>query len=147
MTNMFIYTSKFLSIKSCLTWIAMAIGACISFTFTSYALFYVFTGTFVLDTVTGILASISRGEQLNSHRFRESIYKLLAYLSVLLIAAGLGCAFPALAWVSGAALGWVILTDAISVLENCEVVLGKKVPFLSRIKKVLEALKNDGTNT
>lgn len=132
------YTNRFTT--GWLAGIGALIGVVIDFIFGSQILFYIFSGLIVLDAVTGISASIVNGDPINSKRFQETVLKLLAYGSVMLVAACLGVVFPSLLWAHTAAIGWIIAGESLSVLENCEVVLGRKIPFLGRLRKVLYAL-------
>ena len=137
-----VYTSKF--ITGWLAWIGAAIGTIVGFVFGSQVLFYIFSGLILLDALTGISASLVKGEKVSSKRFQETIYKLLAYGSVLLVAACLSVVFPPLLWVHTAAIGWIIAGESVGVLENCEHILKRRIPFLSRLKKVLDVLKGNG---
>ena len=134
------YTSKF--ITGWLAWTGATLGAAIGFIFGSTVLFYIFFATLALDLVTGICAALIRGDKVNSHGLQGTTYKLIAYLSVLLVSAFLGVAFPALYWVTPAAIGWIILGEGVSVLENAEVILGRRIPFLAKLVKILDIIKN-----
>jgi phage-related holin len=138
------YTTHFVS--NWLATIGATMGVVIIFLFGSLLMFYIFIVLFILDAITGVCASLIKNETINSKRWKESVYKLLAYLSVILVTACLGLVFPTLTWLIGAALGWILLSEGISILENCETILGKKIPFLKKIKTVLDTLKSNNIN-
>lgn len=138
---MTVFTSHFTN--GWLATIGAFLGTAVLFLFGSSQMFYIFIGFFVLDAVTGVIAAIVKKKKVTSKRWRDSVYKLLAYLSVILVAASLGLVFSTMTWILGAALGWVILGEGVSILENSEVILGKRIPFLAKIKGMLDALKGN----
>ena len=138
------YTSKFLSIKSPLMWIGTGIGIAVGFIFGSPTLFYTLVGLMILDVFMGICASLVKGDNVTSGKLQETTYKALAYFSILLTCACIGVVFPPVGWLHTAAIGWIILGEGISVLENCEVVLGRRIPFLRVLKRKLEMLQGNG---
>ena len=81
------YTSKFQS-TGWLAPISVALGAAVGFVFGTPAMCAVFLGMIALDAVTGIIASLKRGEKFTSSKLRNMFYKWVAYLVVLLVA---GC--------------------------------------------------------
>lgn len=128
--------------------IGLTFGAIIGFIFGTETMCLIFVGALVLDFITGIMASVKRGEAIESSRVRDMFYKWAAYLFVLIVAAGLDICIASV-WIHTAALGWIILSEGVSILENCEQIIGKRIPFLGKLKKTLDALKggSNGTNS
>ncbi len=142
--NLSTYTSKFLT--GPLAIVGAVVGAALGFLFGSIALFYVFTGLLALDFATGVFASWKTGQPVNSKRMQGTTYKLIAYLSVICVAAFIGVTFPTLGWLTPAAIGWITLGESVSILENCERMLGRPIPFLIPIRRLLDAMKGYGPN-
>lgn len=140
--NLSLYTTK-MNATGWLVPIGLGLGAAVAFTFGSTTLGWVFAGMLALDFVTGVLASLKRGERIKSTKIRDMFYKWVCYLSILLVAALLEIS-TGLTWIHGAALGWVILSEGVSCLENAEQVLGKRIPFLGKLKKLLDAIRSNG---
>jgi len=141
MNRMFIlsaYTAKFQTTAS---WalISGCIGVAISFIFGSATMAWVFVGMIALDFITGIIKSIKLGIPITSTRMRDMFYKWIAYLSVLLCTAMIGT-FTGQIWLHAAAYGWTVGNEFISVCENCEVITGRRIPFLDRIKRIVKAM-------
>ena len=128
-----------------LAYIGVVFGIIISVVFQTNTLAIVFVVLLITDMITGIIASLSKGEKIQSRRIRDMWYKWVIYLAILITAAMLNLATGAI-WIHGAALGWIALSEGVSILENCETVLGKKIPFLKRIKKMLDALKGSNVS-
>lgn len=137
------YTTKF-QVPLYLIPISMVTGIIINFMFGNMFVSWAFFGLLMMDTITGIIASVKRGEALSSQRLRDMFFKWTAYGIVILIGAGLDI-LAGTTWIHTASLGWVIFSEAISILENCECILGKKIPFLGKIKRVFDAIKDTGT--
>lgn len=117
--------------------------ASISFCFGSMVLFYALTGIIILDGITGMLASKKRKQPICSDVFRwKTFVKLIAYFAILLVAATVDLAVENLqiidhSLVHALAIGWIVLVEGVSVIENSEVLLGHKFPPLRIIKRYL----------
>lgn len=147
MNNMFVisaYTAKF-NATGWLIPIGMIFGLVLGFVFGSPALAIIFVLVLVLDFATGVMKAIKQGEKVTSSRIRDMWFKWAAYLFVLLTSA---CVDRVIAsqLIHAAAFGFVILSEGVSILENCEALIGKKLPFLGKIRQALDALKNNGAN-
>ena len=133
------YTAKF-HVPTMLVPLIMALGVAITFIFGTEVLAYIFVGTLALDFITGIMKSRKLGIPITSSRMRDMFFKWMAYLVVLLIGAVL-TTYLGMIGLHGAALMWVIGSELVSILENCEVIIGHKIPFLGRIRAFLDAIK------
>lgn len=133
------YTAK-MNATGWLVPVGLILGAILDFVFGTKTMAGVFVGMLILDFITGIIASSKRGEKIESCKIRDMYYKWMIYLVILLVGALLDICTGTV-WLHGAAFGWVILSEGVSVLENCEGVLGKKLPFLGKVRKILDALK------
>lgn len=99
----------------------------------------------MLDTLTGLWAAWKNGDQITSARFANVLSKIVGYGSVLIVCAIVAREMPGLAAMQaasvGAALGLIIATESISVLENARKI-GVRLPFgleeaiLSRIGQI-----------
>jgi phage-related holin len=123
--------------------IAAGVSAVISFIFDSTVLLYALTAIVIIDAVTGMIASKKRKQPICSDVFRwKTFVKLLAYLAILLVAATVDLAVEIMgltdhSLIHALAIGWIVLVEGVSVLENTEVILGHKIPLLRRLKKML----------
>ena len=139
-----LFTSK-MNATGWLIPIGLTVGAAVAFLFGTATMAYIFVGLLTLDFITGVIASLKRGEQLTSKKVRDMWYKWITYLVILLVAACLDITTGQI-WIHGAALMWIILSEGVSILENCQCILGRQLPFLGRIKKILDALRGNGAN-
>ena len=129
---------------------AILLGA-ISFMFDGYIFFYMLMGAIILDVITGITASLKNGNKLESWRIGRSTFeKLIAYGAVLLVMAMIDyyvCALWGIVQPQTGlhilAIGWVLATESISILENSQVILNLKIPFLNKVRKVRTLLIDD----
>jgi len=136
------YTSK-MNATGWLAGIGIGIGTIIGFIFSTKALAAIFVGLLVLDFITGIMASKKRGENITSSRMRDMGYKWITYLVILLVGGCLDIVIGTV-WIHTAALGWIMVSEGVSILENCEEILGKKIPFLGRIRIIIDAMRGTG---
>lgn len=97
-----------------------------------------------VDFLTGIWAAVKNKVKIESHKMRKTAYKLLAYLSVILLAAlidgGVGFEFNLGSFVAGF-LGLIELTSIVEnfgkitghdAFERLRVLLGKKTDKLEK---------------
>jgi phage-related holin len=139
--NLFVlsaYTAKFNG-DIYMSLIGACLGIAVTFIFGSATLAWIFVGALALDFITGICKSLKCGVPITSIRIRDMFFKWMAYLSVLLVGATLSV-FTGQVWIHGAALGWVIMSEGISILENCEAIIGRKIPFLDRLRRMMKAV-------
>ena len=128
--------------------LAAGISAVISFIFGSAVMFYALTGIVIFDAITGMLASRKRKEPICSDVFRwKTFVKLIAYFGILLVAATVDLIVLEIGIITNSlihalALGWIVLVEGISVLENTEPLLGHKIPLLKRLKKMLTEVED-----
>ena len=137
------YTERFQT--GWLALIGAVLGNIAGFIWGTPALIYVFFGMLLLDFITGVCAALVKEEEVNSKGLHGTTFKLIAYLSILVVAACFGLPPLEMTWVKTAALGWIIFGEGVSVLENCEVILGRRIPFLTKLKKILDIVKNGKT--
>lgn len=117
-----------------LKWVLAAGGALVSYFLPNDALknLAVTAVTFVVcDTVTGVMAARSDGQAVSSARFGRLLTKLTGYsIAVILATMGLRV-IPGVAELapggSGAVLTMVVVTEAISIIENLDR-MGIKLP-------------------
>lgn len=89
------------------------------------------------DTITGILASIKRGESFSSKRFRDAISKYVVYGLAVLIAHVINKQFlpdfPCLKIISGL----IAYSELMSIDENIHDITGKSLfkYFITKLKK------------
>lgn len=120
----------------------------ISFMFDGYIFFYMLTGAIILDAITGITASLKNGDKLESRRIGRSTFeKLIGYGSVLLVMAAIDYYVCELWGITEPktglhilAIGWVLATESISILENCQNILNMKIPFLNKFRRARKSL-------
>lgn len=88
-----------------------------------------------VDFLTGILAAVKNKVKIESHKMRKTAYKLLAYLSVILLAAlidgGVGFEFNLGSFVAG----FVAVTEFVSVIENAGRITGHDA--FERLRQIL----------
>jgi phage-related holin len=150
-----------LGVDTACRWVLAALGGLAAFLFPSEAaiFFAVSAGTLIaLDTVTGLLATISEGNPITSPKSRRVFYKLFGYSTLVTVARFVGEGIPlsvpgatkemallgaayGVCWM----LGFIILTEAISVIENVRR-MGVNSPLVltRRLKRVLDDKYKDG---
>lgn len=107
----------------------------------------------VMDTLTGVFASMREGSMITSKGFRRVLFKVVGYSSVVLVASLSAHAVSmhwkdnealAVAVATGAALLFVVLTESISILENVRR-MGIPIPvwLVRRLKKFRKDLDGD----
>lgn len=139
------YTSK-MNATGWLAPIGMGLGVAVGFLFGTQTMAIVFVGTLALDFITGIASSFKRGIPITSDAMKCMFFKWVAYFVVILAGAMIDVVLGS-TWIHTASLGWVILSELVSILENCEVILGKSIPFLSKIKRAIAALRNNNEHS
>lgn len=127
-------------------WILMGIksGVGAVITFVSYlfggfdVMFQVLFFCIVTDYITGLMAAFYLGK-LNSKVGFKGILKKIAILMVVALAVEIG-RVTGMEAVRGLIMGFYIANEGISILEN----VGRMdVPYLSKLKDILEQLKDD----
>lgn len=87
-----------------------------------------------LDTITGIWAALVRGRKVSSSKFARVLSKLLGYGSVVIVCSVGSKAVPGAASLQAPAVCWVLgfvaITEGISILENVGRMGVKAPPFL-----------------
>ena len=128
--------------KWVLMWIKSGVGAVIagiSYLFGGFdVMFQVLTFCIVTDYITGLMAAFYLGK-LNSKVGFKGILKKIAILMVVALAVEIG-RVTGMDAVRGLIMGFYIANEGISILEN----VGRMdVPYLSKLKDILEQLKED----
>lgn len=135
-----------------LKWVSAALGAFVGYVFPDTAAANAGLAAAVLiivDTLTGVMAAIAKGERITSVAFSRTLAKILGYSAVLLVCAVVSRHVPGLTGFQAAGVTGVvtliILTEAISVLENVEK-MGLNLPFglAETIRKRLKPKDEDG---
>ncbi len=116
-----------------------AVIAGISYLFGGFDMTFRYLVFFIIaDYITGIISGIYLGT-LNSKVGFKGILKKLAILIVVAIAVGIG-RVTGMDAIRGLIMGFYIANEGISILEN----VGRMdVPYLSKLKDILEQLKDD----
>ncbi len=97
------------------------------------------TGLFVLvglDMVTGMAASLKRGKKISSRRSRDTVFKAIAYLSVIGAASAVERIVPGTVSLVPGAIVPLAVTELVSLLENVRY-LGVRDGGV--LKRILEA--------
>lgn len=102
----------------------------------------------VIDTVTGILASLRMRRRFKSRRFARAGYKLMGHAALVATVSfagfGLGQGFreSSMPYV----LGWLVVTETVSIFENLGV-MGIRIPrkWLKGLKDQLARLEDEST--
>ena len=90
----------------------------------------------LFDFGTGIWASIKNGVKISSHKMRETIYKTLAYLSVIVLCALIDESIQ-LDWhLASFSAGFCAVNEMISIIENWGLITGKD--YLEKFKDLLK---------
>ena len=127
-------------------WILMGIKSAAGtvITFISYlfggfdVMFQVLVFCIVADYITGLMAAFYLGK-LNSKVGFKGILKKIAILMVVALAVEIG-RVTGMEAVRGLIMGFYIANEGISILEN----VGRMdVPYLSKLKDILEQIKDD----
>lgn len=82
-----------------------------------------------IDTITGVWASVKKGERISSHRFGDVILKCTGYL-IGIVSAWVAQTYivPDIPIVQAAVVP-ICLRDLLSIYENISVITGKQVSF------------------
>lgn len=111
---------------------------------------YILVGANIFDYLTGILASIYRGEAVQSYRGLRGIAKkvcmwllvavgfVMDYL-VSVVGSGMGVDFNISCLVSTAVIFWLVANELISILENISDIGTPLPPFLMELVKLLKS--------
>lgn len=128
------------------------VSGTISFIFGSEALFWIFISVILMDMITGIFASRKANLPISSDTLRwKTFLKFIAYFSVLLVGSSVDFVvvtleFAEKPFIHALAIGWVIVVESISILENSESILGHRIPLLRRLKKLIADVEEKTTN-
>lgn len=133
------YTARFHG-NGVAIWLGTVGGALVGFLFGTPAIAYILMALLVLDFLTGVVASLKKGEKFESKRLSEMSFKLLAYFGLILVAASIGLVLD-IEIIHTAAIGFVCLSEGVSILENAESLLNGKIPLLKKLKDLLDRRK------
>lgn len=95
----------------------------------------------IVDFVTGIWAACKNAEKLSSHKMRETIYKTLAYLSIIILTAFIDEAISPEWHLASFVSGFCAVNEVVSIIENWGRITHKD--YLGKLKDFLaERLEN-----
>lgn len=90
----------------------------------------------LFDFGTGIWAAAKNGDKISSHKMRETVYKTLAYLSVIVLCALIDESIS-LEWhLATFTAGFCAVNELVSIIENWGRITGKD--YLEKIKDFLK---------
>lgn len=95
----------------------------------------------IVDFATGVWAAIKNAEKIESHKMRKTVYKTLAYLSVIVLCAFIDTAISPEWHLATFVSGFCAVNEVVSIIENWGRIthkdyLGKLKDFLSsRLEK------------
>lgn len=97
----------------------------------------------MLDTISGIWASLKKGEKLESHKLRKTVYKIVWYTVTVMLSWMMEKTFS-LTWTSLSSLvcGFICFVELKSIFENVTRITNEPV-FL----KILKIIKRKGAET
>ena len=97
----------------------------------------------LLDTISGIWASLKKGEKLESHKLRKTVYKIVWYTVAVMLSWMMEKTFF-LTWSNLASLvcGFICFVELKSIFENVTSITNEPV-FL----KILKIIKRKGSET
>jgi len=99
----------------------------------------------VLDTITGIRASLKRGEKPTSRKARRMIDKTMVYGSSIVACHGVEVVMKLPDTVTYFAVGAIAFTELLSVLENTRVVTGTNIAeYIRGLLPVPKKNKDEG---
>lgn len=97
-----------------------------------------------LDTATGVVAALKRGDKISARKFGNTSVKLLLYLCLVLATVAVANAFPdLLGWLDNSVFMYVCLTELFSVFENVSETNEKLRDFLAKIKDRIMGIISD----
>ena len=97
----------------------------------------------LLDTISGIWASLKKGEKLESHKLRKTVYKIIWYTVAVMLSWMMEKTFS-LSWsnLSSLVCGFVCFVELKSIFENATRITNEPV-----FMKILKIIKRKGTET
>jgi phage-related holin len=84
------------------------------------SMIWIFLGTFILDFITGVMKSMKKGIDFSSHRLRDSVFKLAAYMTLLTTLIITSKVEPSFTAIVTLAYYYYIFTESKSIMENAE---------------------------
>lgn len=117
-------------------WLMTTCLAVMTFFTPAAPILYMIMFTISLDFATGVWASRKRGEKFSSHRMRDTIVKLFLYCLLYLAVYGIS-ATCFLNWpIHNFVGGFVLMTEAVSLAENVDSIIGGKLGLAKLMKKL-----------
>ena len=97
----------------------------------------------ILDTISGIWASLKKGEKLESHKLRKTVYKIIWYTITVMLSWMMEKTFS-LTWSNLASLvcGFICFVELKSIFENVTSITNEPV-----FMKILKIMKRKGSET
>jgi phage-related holin len=97
----------------------------------------------LLDTISGIWASLKKGEKLESHKLRKTVYKIIWYTVAVMLSWMMEKTFS-LTWSNLASLvcGFICFVELKSIFENVTSITNEPV-----FMKILKIIKRKGSET
>ncbi|MEI6901360.1 MAG: phage holin family protein [Bacteroidota bacterium] len=97
----------------------------------------------LFDTITGIWASLKKGEKLESHKLRKTVYKIICYTLAVMLSWMMEKTFS-LTWSNLANLvcGFICFVELKSIFENITRITNEPV-----FMKILKIIKRKGAET
>lgn len=89
----------------------------------------------VLDFITGIWAATKNGVKIESHKMRKTVYKILSYLSIIILCAFVDEAISQDWHLATFSAGFCAVTEIISIIENWGLITGKD--YLEKLKDIM----------
>ena len=95
----------------------------------------------ILDTISGIWASLKKGEKLESHKLRKTIYKIVWYTIAVMLSWMMEKTFT-LTWTNLASLvcGFICFVELKSIFENITRITNE--PVFMKILKIIKCKGN-----
>lgn len=91
----------------------------------------------MVDFGTGIWASTKNGIKIESHKMRKTIYKTLAYLSIIILCAFIDEAISPEWKLASFSAGFCAVTELVSVVENWGHITGKD--YFEKLKDIISS--------
>ena len=97
----------------------------------------------LFDTITGIWASLKKGEKLESHKLRKTVYKIVCYTLAVMLSWMMEKTFS-LNWSNLASIvcGFICFVELKSIFENITRITNEPV-----FMKILKVIKRKGAET
>lgn len=91
----------------------------------------------VVDFCTGIWAAMKNQEKIESHKMRKTVYKILAYLSVIVLCAFIDTAISPEWHLATFVAGFCSVNEVVSIIENWGKITHKD--YLEKLKDFLSS--------